>query len=165
MSYDVILKEVGRAKLGVVKTIMDLTGLGLKDSKDLADDVDPRVGKGRVIRRTDSLEEAESVKIPLENAGATVEIMNNTTLETIQSKLTSFKVVTSGSILQYTSSTPSLTGIFEPIAGTGIGGKSFRINYRSKDGEDKTETIEAPTLEIAKTKILDLDYVNYHMGG
>jgi len=165
MSYDVILKEVGRAKLGVVKTIMDLTGLGLKDSKDLADDVDPRVGKGRVIRRTDSLEEAESVKIPLENAGATVEIMNNTTLETIQSTLTSFKVVTSGSILQYTSSTPSLTGIFEPIAGTGIGGKSFRINYRSKDGEDKTETIEAPTLEIAKTKILDLDYVNYHMGG
>lgn len=43
--------------------------------------------------------------------------------------------------------------------------KSFRINYRSKDGTDKTETVSAITLENAKSMIKDLDRVNYHIEG
>lgn len=169
MSYDVILRDVGRSKLGVIKTIIDLTGLGLKDSKDLADSVDPN-GKGRVIRRTDSISEAESIKNALHEAGARAEIMNNTTLEIVQTSGAlidlKFRVVSTGSIIQVETTTPGLIGITGKTGPIGLeGNSSFRINYRSKDGEDKSETIEAPTLEIAKTKILDLDYVNYHMGG
>ncbi len=166
MSYDVILKEVGAAKLGVVKTIIDLTGLGLKDAKDLVDSVDPRTKKTRVIKRTSSLAEAESIKTALENAAATVEIMNNTTLETIGTTSTTFKVVSSGSIVQISTTSPGLIGITGEPGLIGIQGEhSFRINYRAKDGEDKTEVIQAPTLAIAITKITDLVSVNYHMGG
>ncbi len=67
-SFDVILVEAGAAKLGVVKIVKDLTGLGLKESKDLVD------GVPKPIKEAVSKEEAEAMKKQLEEAGAKVEI-------------------------------------------------------------------------------------------
>jgi len=67
-AFDVILKEAGGAKLGVVKLVKDLTGLGLKEAKDLVDSAPKEVKIG--VDRA----EAESLKKALEDAGATVEI-------------------------------------------------------------------------------------------
>jgi large subunit ribosomal protein L7/L12 len=67
-SFDVILVEAGAAKLGVVKIVKDLTGLGLKESKDLVD------GAPKPLKEGVSKEEAESLKKQLEEAGAKVEI-------------------------------------------------------------------------------------------
>ncbi len=66
--FDVILKEPGGAKLAVVKLVKDLTGLGLKEAKDLVDQA-PKAVKTAVTK-----EEAESVKKQLEEAGAVVEV-------------------------------------------------------------------------------------------
>ena len=65
-SFDVILLEAGAAKLGVVKVVKDLTGLGLKEAKDLVD------GAPKVVRENVKKEEAENIKKTLEEAGATV---------------------------------------------------------------------------------------------
>ena len=67
-SFDVILKEAGGQKLAVVKLVKDLTGLGLKEAKDLVDSA-PKELKAGV-----SKEEAESLKKQLEEAGAVVEV-------------------------------------------------------------------------------------------
>jgi large subunit ribosomal protein L7/L12 len=67
-SFDVILVDAGAAKLGVVKVVKDLTGLGLKESKDLVD------GAPKPVKEGISKEEAESLKKTLEEAGAKVEI-------------------------------------------------------------------------------------------
>ena len=67
-SFDVILLEVGAAKLGVVKAVKDLTGLGLKEAKDLVD------GAPKPVKEGISKEEAESIKKVLEEAGAKVEV-------------------------------------------------------------------------------------------
>jgi large subunit ribosomal protein L7/L12 len=67
-TFDVILLEAGAAKLGVVKIVKDLTGLGLKESKDLVD------GAPKPIKEGVSKEEAESLKKQLEEAGAKVEV-------------------------------------------------------------------------------------------
>ena len=67
-SFDVILLEAGAAKLGVVKAVKDLTGLGLKESKDLVD------GAPKPVKEGVSKEDAESVKKQLEEAGAKVEV-------------------------------------------------------------------------------------------
>ncbi|MBC7743623.1 MAG: 50S ribosomal protein L7/L12 [Flavobacterium sp.] len=67
-AFDVILKEAGGAKLAVVKLVKDLTGLGLKEAKDLVDSAPKEVKTG-----VDKAE-AESVKKQLEEAGAVVEI-------------------------------------------------------------------------------------------
>ena len=67
-AFDVILKEAGGAKLAVVKLVKDLTGLGLKEAKDLVDSA-PKEVKTGVTK-----EEAESVKKQLEEAGAVVEV-------------------------------------------------------------------------------------------
>ena len=67
-SFDVILLEVGAAKLGVVKVVKDLTGLGLKEAKDLVD------GAPKPVKEGISKEEAESMKKTLEEAGAKVEV-------------------------------------------------------------------------------------------
>jgi len=66
--FDVILKHPGGAKLGVVKLLKELTGLGLKEAKALVDAA-PKAVKEKV-----SKEEAESLKIQLEEAGAEVEL-------------------------------------------------------------------------------------------
>ena len=66
--FDVILKSAGAAKLGVVKLVKELTGLGLKEAKELVDKV-PAPLKEKV-----SKEEAEQLKAQLEEAGAEVEL-------------------------------------------------------------------------------------------
>ncbi len=67
-TFDVILVEAGAAKLGVVKIVKDLTGLGLKEAKDLVD------GAPKPLKEGVSKEEAESMKKQLEEAGAKIEI-------------------------------------------------------------------------------------------
>jgi large subunit ribosomal protein L7/L12 len=67
-SFDVILVEAGGSKLAVVKLVKDLTGLGLKESKDLVD------GAPKELKEGVSKEEAEALKTQLEEAGAKVEI-------------------------------------------------------------------------------------------
>ena len=67
-TFDVILVDAGAAKLGVVKVVKDLTGLGLKEAKDLVD------GAPKPIKEGISKEEAESLKKQLEEAGAKVEV-------------------------------------------------------------------------------------------
>lgn len=67
-SFDVILKSAGASKLNVVKLVKDLTGLGLKEAKDLVDAA-PKPLKEGVAK-----DEAEGLKKSLEEAGAEVEI-------------------------------------------------------------------------------------------
>jgi large subunit ribosomal protein L7/L12 len=66
--FDVILKDAGAGKLNVVKVVKTLTGLGLKEAKDLVD-----AAPGPVKEKI-SKEEAEAIKAQLVEAGATVEI-------------------------------------------------------------------------------------------
>jgi large subunit ribosomal protein L7/L12 len=66
--FDVILKEAGAGKLNVVKIVKTLTGLGLKEAKDL---VDAAPGP---IKEKVSKEEAEAIRAQLVEAGATVEV-------------------------------------------------------------------------------------------
>lgn len=67
--FTVILKSAGQAKLGVVKAVKELTGLGLKEAKDLTDKAPDAVIKEKVSKA-----EAESIKAALEEAGAEVEV-------------------------------------------------------------------------------------------
>ncbi|MBW7936294.1 MAG: 50S ribosomal protein L7/L12 [Flavobacteriales bacterium] len=67
-SFDVILKSGGANKLAVVKIVKDLTGLGLKEAKDLVD------GAPKPVKEGVSKEEAESVKTQLTEAGAEIEV-------------------------------------------------------------------------------------------
>ena len=67
-SFDVMLLEAGGAKLGVVKVVKDLTGLGLKEAKDLVD------GAPKAVKEGIGKEEAEAIKKALEEAGAKAEI-------------------------------------------------------------------------------------------
>ena len=67
-AFDVILKEAGGAKLAVVKLVKDLTGLGLKEAKDLVD------GAPKEVKTGVTKDEAEALKKQLEEAGAVVEI-------------------------------------------------------------------------------------------
>ena len=66
--FDVILKNPGAAKLQVVKVVKDLTGLGLKEAKDLVD------GAPKAVKEKISKAEAEDIAAKLKEAGADVEI-------------------------------------------------------------------------------------------
>ena len=66
--FDVILKEAGASKLKVVKAVKELTGLGLKDAKDIVDSAPKAVKEGV------GKDEAEGIKKSLEEAGAVVEL-------------------------------------------------------------------------------------------
>ena len=66
--FDVILASFGAKKLDVIKVVRELTGLGLKDAKDLVE------GAPKTIKEGVSKDEAEQVKAALTEAGATVEI-------------------------------------------------------------------------------------------
>ena len=66
--FAVILKSAGAAKLGVVKVVKELTGLGLKEAKELVD------GAPKAVKEKVSKSEAEQVKAALEEAGAEVEV-------------------------------------------------------------------------------------------
>ena len=67
-SFDVVLKEIGAAKLQVVKAVKEACGLGLKEAKDLVD------GAPATIKEGLSKDEAENLKKAIEEAGAVVEL-------------------------------------------------------------------------------------------
>jgi large subunit ribosomal protein L7/L12 len=66
--FDVILAEAGAQKIAVIKEIRAITGLGLKDAKDLVD------GAPKTVKEGASKEDAQKIKEQLEKAGAKVEI-------------------------------------------------------------------------------------------
>ena len=66
--FDVILAGAGSSKVGVIKAVREVTGLGLKDAKDLVDNAPKTLKEGA------SKEEAEQIKEKLEAAGASVEV-------------------------------------------------------------------------------------------
>ena len=67
-SFNVELKSVGGQKVQVIKVVKDITGLGLKEAKDIVD------GAPKVIKENLKKEDAEEIKVKLEEAGATVEL-------------------------------------------------------------------------------------------
>ena len=66
--FDVILKSAGASKINVIKEVRGITGLGLKEAKDLVE------AGGKAVKEQVSKEEAEDLKSKLEAAGAEVEI-------------------------------------------------------------------------------------------
>ena len=66
--FDVVLKSFGAKKLDVIKAVREITGLGLKEAKEMVE------GAPKTVKEGVSKEEAESIKKQLEEAGATVEI-------------------------------------------------------------------------------------------
>ena len=67
-SFDVVLKEVGPNKIQVIKAVRDITGLGLKEAKDLVD------GAPKTVKEGVAKEEAEELKNKFTEAGAVVEL-------------------------------------------------------------------------------------------
>lgn len=67
-TVSISITDAGAAKVAVIKVVREITGLGLKESKDLVDNV------GTPIKENISMEEANQIKAQLEEAGATVEI-------------------------------------------------------------------------------------------
>jgi len=66
--FDVILTGAGDKKINVIKVVREITGLGLKEAKDLVD------GAPKPVKEKISKEEAESIKAKLTEAGASVEV-------------------------------------------------------------------------------------------
>ncbi|MHB9146498.1 MAG: 50S ribosomal protein L7/L12 [Symbiobacteriia bacterium] len=66
--FDVILKEIGANKVQVIKVVRELTGLGLKEAKDLVD------GAPKTVKEKVSKPDAEAMKAKLVEVGATVEV-------------------------------------------------------------------------------------------
>jgi len=66
--FDVVLESAGASKIKVVKAVREITGLGLKDAKDLVDNTP------KAVKEAVSKDEAEEVKAKLEEAGASVEV-------------------------------------------------------------------------------------------
>ncbi len=66
--FDVVLKDAGSKKIQVIKVVRELTGLGLKEAKDMVD------GAPQTVKSGVSKDEAASVKAKLEEQGATVEV-------------------------------------------------------------------------------------------
>jgi len=66
--FDVILASAGASKINVIKEVRTITGLGLKEAKDLVE------GAPKAVKEGVSKDEADSIKAKLEEAGATVEV-------------------------------------------------------------------------------------------
>ena len=67
-AFNVVLKDVGSNKIQVIKVVRDITGLGLKEAKDLVD------GAPKTVKENVAKEEAEEMKSKFAEAGATVEL-------------------------------------------------------------------------------------------
>lgn len=67
-SFDIVLAAAGQSKISVIKVVRELSGLGLKEAKELVDSAPKPIKEGA------SKEEAEDIKSQLEEAGATVEL-------------------------------------------------------------------------------------------
>lgn len=68
-SFDVVLKEAGANKIQVIKVVRDVTGLGLKEAKELVD------GAPKTVKEGASKDEAEEIKAKFTEAGAVVELV------------------------------------------------------------------------------------------
>ena len=66
--FDVVLASAGASKINVIKEVRTITGLGLKEAKDLVE------GAPKPVKEGVSKDEAEQIKVKLEEAGATVEV-------------------------------------------------------------------------------------------
>lgn len=66
--FDVVLTSAGASKIGVIKVVREITGLGLKEAKDVVD------GAPKAVKEKVSKADAEAMKKKLEDAGATVEL-------------------------------------------------------------------------------------------
>ncbi len=66
--FDVVLKSAGANKLAVIKVVREITGLGLKDAKDMVE------GAPKTVKEAAAKEDAENIKKQLEEAGAEVEL-------------------------------------------------------------------------------------------
>ena len=66
--FDVVLADVGSNKIAVIKAVREITGLGLKEAKDLVE------GAPKAVKEKVSADDAEAAKAKLEEAGATVEV-------------------------------------------------------------------------------------------
>ena len=66
--FEVVLADAGASKLNVIKVVREITGLGLKEAKELVD------GAPKTIKEAVAKEDAESIKAKLEEAGAKVEL-------------------------------------------------------------------------------------------
>jgi len=66
--FDVVLKEVGANKVGVIKAVREITGLGLKEAKDLVD------GAPKTVKEAMPKADAEAAKKKIEDAGAKAEV-------------------------------------------------------------------------------------------
>ena len=66
--FDVVLKDHGANKIGVIKVVREITGLGLKEAKELVD------GAPKTVKEGVAKEEAEEMKTKIEEAGAVVEL-------------------------------------------------------------------------------------------
>ena len=66
--FSVILKEAGASKINVIKTVREITGLGLKEAKDLVD------GAPKPVKENIGKDEAAAIKKKLDDAGATTEL-------------------------------------------------------------------------------------------
>ena len=66
--FDVVLAEVGANKIAVIKVVREVTGLGLKEAKELVD------GAPKAVKEGASKDDAEAIKAKLEEAGAKVEL-------------------------------------------------------------------------------------------
>jgi large subunit ribosomal protein L7/L12 len=66
--FTVVLKETGASKINVIKAVREITGLGLKEAKDLVD------GAPKPVKENIAKDEANTIKKKLEDAGATVEM-------------------------------------------------------------------------------------------
>lgn len=66
--FTIILKEAGASKINVIKTVREITGLGLKEAKDLVD------GAPKPVKENVGKDEAQAIKKKLEDAGATTEL-------------------------------------------------------------------------------------------
>ena len=66
--FDVILTSAGAAKINVIKAVREITGLGLKEAKELVD------GAPKAVKEKVSADDAEAAKAKLEETGATVEV-------------------------------------------------------------------------------------------
>ena len=67
-SFDIVLKEAGANKIAVIKVVRDVTGLGLKEAKELVD------GAPKTIKENVAKDEAEEIKAKFVEAGAVVEL-------------------------------------------------------------------------------------------
>ena len=66
--FTVVLKEIGASKINVIKAVREITGLGLKEAKDLVD------GAPKPVKENIAKDEANAIRKKLEDAGATVEM-------------------------------------------------------------------------------------------